>query len=155
MVRIEHALTPLATFAIVPLFALANAGVGLSAELVQGIADPVVLGVGAGLVIGKQIGITVAAWLVVRLGQASLPAGVSWKHIYAAGWLCGIGFTMSLFIAELAYTSGDALALAKLGILGASAVAGIVGYLLLRRIESRFGGALVVFECERRAAQRR
>ncbi len=136
MVRIEHALTPLATFAIVPLFALANAGVGLSAELFQGITDPVVLGVGAGLVIGKQIGITLAAWLVVRLGQASLPAGVSWKHIYAAGWLCGIGFTMSLFIAELAYSSGDALALAKLGILGASAVAGIVGYFLLRRIES-------------------
>jgi NhaA family Na+:H+ antiporter len=87
-----------------------------------------------GLVVGKQVGISLAAWIVVRLGLASLPDGVSWRHVYGAAWLGGIGFTMSLFIAGLAYGEGPLLALAKVGILAASLVAGIGGYLLLRRL---------------------
>ncbi len=83
--------------------------------------------------VGKQVGITLGAVAAVRLGLASLPAGVRWRHVYGAAWLGGIGFTMSLFIASLAYGDGSAeLALAKLGILAASVIAGIGGYVVLR-----------------------
>ena len=81
--------------------------------------EPVTLGVLVGLVVGKQIGITAAAYAVVRLGLGSLPEGVRWRHIYGAAWLAGIGFTMSLFIAGLAFSEGPMLALAKVGILAA------------------------------------
>lgn len=132
MLRMEHALHPWVAFAIVPLFALANAGVTIEGDLVDLLAEPVLLGVAAGLVIGKQLGITLAAWLVVRIGLASLPAGLGWRHVYGAAWLGGIGFTMSLFIADLAYDEPSTLALAKVGILIASVVAGLGGYLILR-----------------------
>ena len=89
----------------------------------------------AGLVIGKQVGITLGAAAVVRLGLASLPAGVTWRHIYGAAWLGGIGFTMSLFIAALAYGDGtDELAMAKIGVLAASVIAGFGGFALLRAV---------------------
>ena len=83
--------------------------------------------------IGKQVGITLFAWLATRLGIASLPSDISWRQIYAVGWLAGIGFTMSLFIADLAFTDAGLLASAKIGILAASIVAGSVGFVLLRR----------------------
>ena len=102
MVNIEHTLHPWTSFLIVPLFALANAGVTMRGELAAIVVEPVFLGVLLGLVMGKQI-ITLAAWVVVRFGLASLPDGVSWRHVYGAAWLGGIGFTMSLFIAGLAY----------------------------------------------------
>jgi NhaA family Na+:H+ antiporter len=133
MLRMEHSLTPLVSFVIVPLFALANAGVLLSADIGGMLSEPVVLGIVTGLILGKQIGITVASYLVVRSGLGALPAGVTWRHIYGAAWLCGIGFTMSLFIADLAYGRSDTLTLAKLGILAASIAAGLAGYLLLSR----------------------
>jgi NhaA family Na+:H+ antiporter len=131
MLRIEHALQPWVSFLIVPLFALANAGVVLRGDLGAMLAEPVVLGVMGGLVLGKQVGITAAAWVVVRSGLAILPDGVSWRHIYGAGWLGGIGFTMSLFVAELAYGPSPSLSLAKVAILSASIVAGLGGYLVL------------------------
>ena len=87
-----------------------------------------------GLVLGKQIGITLAAWLVVRLGLAALPDGVTWRHIYGVAWLGGIGFTVSLFVADLAFGEGPTLPLAKMGILGGSIIAGVGGYLIPRSI---------------------
>jgi NhaA family Na+:H+ antiporter len=133
ILRLEHSLTPFVAFFVVPLFALANAGVTLSTAFGELIREPVVLGIFFGLVIGKQVGITAVAWLVVRAGLASLPSGVTWRHIYGAAWLCGIGFTMSLFIAYLAFGNSETLELAKQGTLAASIVAGAVGYLLLLR----------------------
>ena len=94
------------------------------------------LGIVVGLVVGKQVGITLAAWLVVRLGWASLPDGVGWRHIYGGAWLGGIGFTMSLFVADLAFGHSPALDLAKIGILTASVIAGVGGYVILRSVGS-------------------
>jgi NhaA family Na+:H+ antiporter len=136
MLRIEHTLSPWTAFLIVPLFALANAGVTIRGELATIVVEPVFLGVLLGLVIGKQVGITLAAWVVVRLGLAALPDGVTWRHMYGVAWLGGIGFTMSLFIASLAYGDGPFLDLAKVGILAASIVAGTGGYLVLRRVSA-------------------
>lgn len=133
MLRMEHALHPWVAFLIVPLFALANAGVTLEADIVGTFTEPIAIGVVLGLVLGKQIGITLGAAAVVRLGLASLPTGVSWRHVYGAAWLGGIGFTMSLFVGTLAYGDGSPeLALAKVGILAASLVAGLGGFLILR-----------------------
>ena len=99
--------------------------------------EPVVLGIAIGLVIGKQIGITAATALVVRSGVASLPSGVRMRHVYGAAWLGGIGFTMSLFISDLAFGGGPLLAPAKIGILLASIAAGVGGYLILRVAPAR------------------
>jgi Na+:H+ antiporter, NhaA family len=132
MLRFEHALQPLVVFVIVPIFALANAGVFLGDGLAATLADPVVLGVAIGLIVGKQVGITLATLLVVRSGLASLPSGVTMRHVYGAAWLGGIGFTMSLFISDLAFVGGSVLALSKIGVLVASVVAGVGGYLILR-----------------------
>jgi Na+:H+ antiporter, NhaA family len=131
---LEYALHPWVTFLIMPLFALANAGVTLSGDLVKVLAQPMTLGVVLGLVLGKPIGVTLASWLAVRSGLATLPENVSWKHIHGAGWLAGIGFTMSLFMTGLAFTSEAHLTAAKLGILIASLCAGIVGSVILVRI---------------------
>ena len=136
MLRIEHALHPWVAFLIVPIFALANAGVPIGGEAGTVLMEPVVLGIVFGLVVGKQIGITLAAWLVVRLGWASLPDGVGWRHIYGGAWLGGIGFTMSLFVADLAFGHSPALDLAKIGILTASVIAGVGGYVILRSVGS-------------------
>ena len=132
--RLEYALHPWVTFLIMPLFALANAGVTLSGDLVKVLAQPMTLGVVLGLTLGKPIGVTLASWLAVRSGLATLPENVSWKHIHGAGWLAGIGFTMSLFMTGLAFTSEAHLTAAKLGILIASLCAGIVGSVILLRI---------------------
>jgi NhaA family Na+:H+ antiporter len=133
MLRIEHAFHPWVALLILPLFALANAGVRLDIDVGATMREPVAIGVFLGLVVGKQLGITLAAITVVRLGIASLPTGVRWRHVYGAAWLGGIGFTMSLFIATLAYGDGSPeLALAKIGILAASIAAGIGGFAILR-----------------------
>jgi NhaA family Na+:H+ antiporter len=129
----EHALHPWVTFFIMPVFALANAGVVLGGTVGGTMVEPVTLGVILGLLLGKPIGITVAAWLAVRTRLASLPAGVTWNHIHGAGWLGGIGFTMALFIASLAFTDESLLTMAKLGILTASLCAGVIGSVLLLR----------------------
>ncbi len=137
MQRMEHALHPWVAFLIVPLFALANAGVAVSGDFGALLADPVVLGVLAGLVVGKQIGITAAAYLVVRGRLAALPHGVGWRHIYGAACLGGIGFTMSLFVAELAFDQAETLAAAKIAILGASAISGVLGFVVLAAIDAK------------------
>jgi NhaA family Na+:H+ antiporter len=129
--RMEHALEAPVAYVIMPLFALANAGVALSG--VGGAArSPVALGVALGLLFGKPLGVTVATVLAVRSGAADLPTGVAWRHVHGAGWLAGIGFTMSLFVAGLAFPDPAFLDLAKIGVLTASCIAGATGYFLLR-----------------------
>jgi len=130
--RLEHALEYPVAYTIMPIFALANAGVVLTAGLVDDLTSRVSLGIILGLLVGKQLGITLGAWLAVRAGLAELPRGVTWRHIYGASWLGGIGFTMSLFIDGLAFGDSPLLNTAKIGILAASVIAGVVGYLILR-----------------------
>ncbi|HEU5173920.1 MAG TPA: Na+/H+ antiporter NhaA [Gemmatimonadaceae bacterium] len=134
LMKMEHALHMPVAFVIMPLFALANAGVRIDAAMLAAVSWRVVLGVVLGLVVGKAIGITAASWLAVKTGFASRPEGVTWPSIHGVSWLGGIGFTMSLFVAGLAYgESGPLLDSAKVGVLAASVLAGVVGYLLLRR----------------------
>ena len=131
--KMEHALQPRVVYVIVPIFALANAGVSLTGESEAGLISAVSVGIILGLVLGKPIGISLAAWLAVKAGIAGLPSGVRWRQIVGAGMLGGIGFTMSLFIAALAFGEQAALLTnAKLGILVASAIAGVIGYAFLR-----------------------
>lgn len=131
--RLEHAIAGLVTFVVLPIFALANAGVSLvgagPATLGQGIA----LGVAAGLVLGKPVGIFGFSWLAVRAGLCRLPKGVVWSHVAGIGLLGGVGFTMALFIADLAFARAEDLAAAKMGILVASTIAATAGLLVLRR----------------------
>jgi NhaA family Na+:H+ antiporter len=124
---LEAVLHPWVGFAIMPLFALANAGVAIR---LSDFADPVALAVTAGLVVGKPVGIVAASWLAVRSGLARLPDGVGWPLVAGGGALAGIGFTMALFIAGLAL-EGELLKAAKVGVLGASAVSAILGVALL------------------------
>ncbi len=130
--ELENRLHPWVAFAIVPIFALANAGVPLGGGLAGAVANPVSLGIVAGLVLGKQLGVTLFAWLAVRSGLSELPAGVGWRHVYGAGWLAGIGFTMSLFVTDLAFGEGELMDAAKIGILAASLIAGVAGWAILR-----------------------
>jgi NhaA family Na+:H+ antiporter len=132
LARLEHGLTGIVTFGIMPLFALANAGVTL-AGAGSAFVSPVAHGVLLGLVVGKPVGIAAASWLAVRLGVAALPAGVTWRALGGVAVLGGIGFTMSLFIAGLAFRgTPEELTAAKLGTLAASLVAGVAGWILLR-----------------------
>ncbi len=144
--RIEAALHPWVAFGIMPLFALANAGVslgGLGDEL-SGAAG-IALGVGLGLVVGKPLGIVVFSWVAVRSGLASLPRGVSWAGVLVVGCVAGIGFTMALFIGARAFSDPSMLAIAKIAVLVASAIAGAVGltvgYRVLPRVEPSTTGA--------------
>lgn len=128
---IEHAMQPWVSFVIMPLFAFSNAGVHVLGNMVAAVKNPVTLGVALGLLPGKPFGITAAAWIAEKIKLASRPAGVRWTQIFAASWVCGIGFTMSLFIAALVLPQGDPLDLARIGTLGASVVAGGIGSFLL------------------------
>ncbi len=130
--RLERALQPWVSFFIMPLFALTNAGVRLGGIHRNDLSDPAMHGIFFGLLLGKPLGILLFSWLAVRFGIAHLPEGVSWRHMHAVGWLGGIGFTMSLFISALAFGAGEEDMLAKIGILSASALAAIIGSLLLR-----------------------
>jgi NhaA family Na+:H+ antiporter len=133
--RTERKLHGIVAFGIMPLFALANAGVPLTGgEGGAALSSPVTLGVLLGLVVGKPLGITLFSWAAVRSGLATLPGGVTWRLIHGAAWLGGIGFTMSLFVAGLAFIEAPVLLTeAKLGVLMASLAAGLVGALLLLR----------------------
>jgi len=133
LTRLEHSLHPLTSFVIVPLFALANAGVRLNAEtLGRTFSSPVTLGVILGLVAGKIAGITLGAWLGVRFKLARLPGGMSWLHLTAVAAVAGVGFTVSLFIADLAFNEPELLEAAKTGIVAASVLAGLIGGTLLK-----------------------
>ncbi|HJR92516.1 MAG TPA: Na+/H+ antiporter NhaA [Acidimicrobiia bacterium] len=132
LARLEHKLLPWSSFAVIPLFALANAGVsfdGIDAGRV--FTHPVALGVAVGLVAGKTVGISAFAWLAVRLGLGRLPTRTSWRHVVGLAAVAGIGFTVSLFVTGLAFTSDEFTDIAKLGIFAGSAIAGVVGTLIL------------------------
>ena len=136
--RIEHRLTPWVTFAVVPLFALTNAGIDLSAVSWRDApTERVTLGVAAGLLIGKFVGISLFSWIAVILGLARLPSGVAWRHLLGAAWRAGIGFTMSLFIAQLAFDDVHLVEQAKLGILIGSAASALIGLAWLYAAGSR------------------
>jgi Na+:H+ antiporter, NhaA family len=128
--RIEQAMHPWVSFVIMPLFALANAGVHIEGNL-SAIAQPISLGVFLGLFVGKPLGIMVCAFGSNKAGIADTPAGATWRQIFGASWLCGIGFTMSLFVATLAFETEELLNLAKLGTIVASVAAGLAGSAVL------------------------
>ncbi|MET0362855.1 MAG: Na+/H+ antiporter NhaA [Sphingobium sp.] len=131
--RLEHRLHPWIAYAIVPIFGFANAGVPLAGFTPGDLLTPVPLGVAAGLFFGKQVGIFSAVWLLVRMGWAQGPRGAGWVHIYGVALLCGIGFTMSLFIGGLAFGDGSHQnEAAKLGILLGSIVSAVAGFAVLR-----------------------
>jgi NhaA family Na+:H+ antiporter len=131
--RLEHLLHPWVTFLVMPLFALANAGVSIGGDILETFRSPLALGIVLGLVLGKQIGITLFSWIAVRTNLATLPSGVNWRQIYGVGWLAGIGFTMSLFIAGLAFEDSTLVDKAKLGILAGSLISGIGGWIILKK----------------------
>jgi len=142
LLRVEHALHTFAAFVVMPLFAIANAGVTIG-----GPHDvPVSAAAALGLALGKPAGIMLASWLAVRSGLAPLPQRVSWRVLHACAWLAGIGFTMSIFIATLAFDGTPQLEPAKVGVLTGSLVAGVVAVWLIRsaRPEFRQDGAAEV-----------
>lgn len=133
----EHMLAPWCSFVILPLFAFANAGVSLSGMSLNTLASPLTLGVALGLIVGKTLGVFSFSFIAVKLGIAKLSEGINFKQIFAISVLCGIGFTMSMFLAGLAFggeeSDGKFISLARLGILIGSAVSAVVGYYLLKR----------------------
>jgi NhaA family Na+:H+ antiporter len=137
--RIEHSIQPWISFVIMPLFALANAGVHIGGSFSEILTSRAMLAVALGLLLGKPLGITAFAWFGTKLRLATRPPQVNWRHIFGASCLCGIGFTMSLFIAGLAFGKSGLLELAKIGILTGSILAGIAGAVIL-------GGAQTVSE---------
>lgn len=129
---LEHALHPWVAYGILPLFAFANAGVPFSGMGLHSLIEPVTLGIIAGLVIGKQMGIFSTLWLAIKTGLSPMPGGVTWMQLYAVSILCGIGFTMSLFIGGLAFDDIHHQASIRLGVLVGSVISATIGYLVLR-----------------------
>jgi NhaA family Na+:H+ antiporter len=133
--RLEHSLHIPVAFIIVPIFGFANAGVSFAGASLALLKDPLIVGIALGLVAGKVVGILGTVWLLVRLDWADLPAGASKPQVFGISLLCGIGFTMSLFIALLAFSDVSIQDRAKFGILGGSLIAGVLGYLVLRFVK--------------------
>jgi NhaA family Na+:H+ antiporter len=133
--QLEHQIQPWVAYGILPIFAFANAGVPLAGLTLASLFEPVPLGIALGLFLGKQLGVFGASWLAVKSGIASLPDGANWRHVYGVALLCGIGFTMSLFIGSLAFEqtggTGDAFD-ERLGILAGSFLSAIAGIVVLR-----------------------
>lgn len=136
--RLEHTMHPWVAYAIMPIFALANAGIYIDATLTTGFLNSMSWGIILGLVLGKPLGIMLFTWLASVTGLVTKPITFSWMQVVGAGLLGGIGFTMSIFIANLAFVGSPFLAQAKLAILSASFVAGLVAYLLLRAASRKF-----------------
>lgn len=136
----EHMLSPWCAFAILPLFAFANAGVSMEGMSLSTLASPLTLGVALGLFVGKALGVFSFSYIAVKLGIAQLSAGINFKQIFAVSVLCGIGFTMSMFLAGLSFggaeSDSDFISLARLGILLGSAISAVLGYILLKRFTS-------------------
>lgn len=130
--NLEHALHPWVVFFILPLFAFANAGVPFEGMGFHSLKDPTTLGIILGLVVGKQIGVFSMLWIAIKAGWSPMPSGTNWVHLYAVSALCGIGFTMSLFIGGLAFDDLEHQAAIRLGVLVASTVSAIIGYSILR-----------------------
>lgn len=129
--KLEHTLHPITSFIILPVFALANAGIKIEGKILDLLLTPIALGIMAGLVIGKTLGITLFSWVAVKLKITNLPEGINWKEIIGASMLAGIGFTMSIFVAELAFKDKEVVQMAKIGIFGASLIAAIIGLTIL------------------------
>ena len=130
--RMEHALHPWVAFLIIPVFGFANAGVSLVGLEPSALLDPLPLGIALGLLVGKQIGIFGFAWAAVKTGLARLPEDVNWRQLHALSLLAAIGFTMSLFIGNLAFADPVQVDAVKLGVLAGSTIAALAGYLMLR-----------------------
>lgn len=130
--KIEYALHPWVAFVIMPLFALANAGIVIGADFFSALINPVSIGVISGLIIGKFVGVLLFTWLMVKTGLAQLPDQANFKHITGVALLAGVGFTMSLFISNLAFENPESIAQAKYGILIASLIAGVLGITMLK-----------------------
>ena len=135
--RLEHALAPWVSFLIVPIFGFANAGVTLLGLPARALIEPVTLGVALGLFMGKQVGIFASVRLAAAFGLVSRPAGATWIQVYGVALLCGIGFTMSLFIGGLAFTDGLHETETKLGVLGGSLLSALFGAVVLARASAR------------------
>ncbi len=130
--KLAHALDPFVAFVVLPVFAFANAGVAFASIETQALFGSAALGIALGLFVGKPIGVVVFAWVAVKVGAASLPSGVNWRGVQGVGMLAGIGFTMSLFIAGLAFSS-DLAQVAKVAIFVASLLSGVIGWWLVKR----------------------
>ena len=129
--KLEHALHPVTAYFILPVFALSNAGVHIDGNVIDLLVHPISLGIIAGLVLGKWIGITLFSMLIVKLKLASLPEGVNWNQIRGVAFLAGIGFTMSMFISDLAFKDEEFKQIAKVGIMAASVTSAIIGMIWL------------------------
>ena len=139
--RLEDMVHPWVSFVILPIFALANAGIVFSSDSMSGaLASNVTLGVALGLLVGKPLGVLGMTWLAVRTGLGQLPSGVGWRHILGVGFLAGIGFTVAIFVAAIAFDSPSVVGQAKMGIFCASLLAGGAGYLFLRFMGARTPG---------------
>jgi NhaA family Na+:H+ antiporter len=130
--RLEHSLHPLVAFIIMPIFALSNGGVEITGDFLKEATSPVAIGVFTGLIAGKFLGIIGVVSLFLKMKWAVLPEGMNRQHLVGAGFLAAIGFTMSLFISDLAFIQKEYLAQARIGILGASVIASIAGYLIIK-----------------------
>lgn len=141
--KLEHALHPWISYAVVPLFAFANAGIPLAGMSLETLTHPLVLGIAAGLFLGKQMGIFGSIWLADRTGFAERPGNASWPQLYGLSLLAGIGFTMSLFIGGLAFPGNAAMVEeVKLGVLAGSVLSAIAGFAVLRFAATRKGAQL-------------
>lgn len=141
--RLEEALHPWVAFVVLPIFCFANAGVNLAGSGVSALVHPVSIGIIVGLLVGKLVGISLFSFLAVRLNMASLPSGVTWTHVLGVALLGGIGFTMSLFVANLAFDDVALLASSKIGILCGSIVSGSAGAIVLLRSTRKPTAAVV------------
>ncbi|NWB91991.1 Na+/H+ antiporter NhaA [Pseudomonas agarici] len=144
LLSLEHALHPWVAFGILPLFAFANAGVSLTGVNLDSFTHHVPLGIAAGLLIGKTVGVFGLAWLAVKAGMAALPNGANWGQVLGVAILCGIGFTMSLFVGSLAFVpgSGDYAGMDRMGILTGSILAALIGY-AVTAMASRKAGTVI------------
>ncbi len=129
--KLEHTMHPITAFFILPVFALSNAGVHIEGSILEMILHPISLGIMAGLVLGKFFGISILSHLMVKLKFSVLPEGITWRHIYGVAFLAGIGFTMSMFISDLAFVSEESKQIAKVGIMTASFISATIGMLIL------------------------
>ena len=125
--KLEHAMHPVSAYFILPVFALSNAGIHIDGRVIDMLLHPISLGIIAGLVLGKFLGISLLSRLVVKFKWAQLPEGVSWSHIYGVAFLAGIGFTISIFISDLAFKEEEFKQIAKVGIMAASVLSAVIG----------------------------
>jgi len=133
LLSLEHALHPWVAYGILPLFAFANAGVSLTGVTLESFTHHVPLGIAAGLLIGKTVGVFGLTWLAIKVGMATLPQGANWGQVFGVAILCGIGFTMSLFVGSLAFVAGssDYVGMDRMGILTGSILAALIGYAVM------------------------